>query len=471
MQINELFLNKYLVDYNGKKYSYNPLFTLGCGTNNLVNIKINEIPKKIDTVCDIDETDNTISLNIKEIIFNLKDENIEFSINCKKTISFDKTTKRGIGDKLEFEDFKEIDIDNFILQEVFATYLYKICKTNENVYNFFLRKNLKLNEFLIIKTSLINMLNIVTFNLLEFEKLVNSKNEKILIEGISNHNFELSEASKLHQVVGLPKVAISAIKDLKLEFAMDEIKTLSETIDGNSLRIFFEFLSNFKVILKNGKTLNENGIIKFIEDFIEVSKKGYRTPDLLRYIMKQNFYYSLEGVFSFPFAQMGFLRDYIHMGEVYGVNIEKYPSQLKKQHDILAKNIEFFDKLNPILEQKFKDSVNLYKDVEKEITINLPCAKGEIPQKETYLFIVPTCIKDIIQEGSDLHHCVGSYSDRIIEGKSRIVFMRLKNSPKESLITIDISKDKKLIEAAGMGNCELDEIQEKALNKWLKEIA
>jgi hypothetical protein len=158
------------------------------------------------------------------------------------------------------------------------------------------------------------------------------------------------------------------------------------------------------------------------------------------------------------------------MSEMYGIKVEKYPSQLKKQHDILAHNVKFFDKLSPVLEKKFSDAVSLYKDVEREVEVTYPKVGNEIPKKEKYVFIVPTCIKDIIQEGSDLHHCVGSYSDRIIEGKSRIVFMRLKDSPKESLVTIDISEKRTLEEAAGMGNGILTDIQEKALKKWLKEI-
>ena len=38
-------------------------------------------------------------------------------------------------------------------------------------------------------------------------------------------------------------------------------------------------------------------------------------------------------------------------------------------------------------------------------------------------------------------------------------------------VTVDIAEDKTLIEAAGMGNCALSDMQEKALKKWLKEIS
>ena len=210
---------------------------------------------------------------------------------------------------------------------------------------------------------------------------------------------------------------------------------------------------------------------KFIENFATVSKKGYKTPDLLKFLMRQNFYYSMNGIFTFPFMELGLLHDYLHMADIYKIKVEKYPSQLKKQHDILAKNITFLDKLSPELEKQFVEAVDKYKDVERKVTVAYPCKKGEVPKTEDYVFIVPKGSKDIIQEGNDLHHCVGSYSDRIINGESRIVFMRLAGKEKESLITIDIAEDKTLIEAAGMGNCALSDIQEKALKKWLKEIA
>ena len=481
MKTDGLFIQHIIVSYDGKKYSANPLNVLNSNYNSVetTNHEVVSIPSAIESIADMEETDATISLKFGKIIFNLDAAGeATFTSEYDKTITFDKATLRATGDKLTKDDFSSdggyysVSRNRDLINRVIIEYLNAVCKCNANVYSYLKSRHQYLYSIVHNPVEIKNFINIISFNLLEFEKLINSGNEKLIAEGLDRDDFELADASKLHQVIGIPKVAVGAIKDLKLEFALSQIKTLADTLDGNSLKIFFEFFQNFKIILNNYKTYTkENDICKFIEDFTEVSKQGYRTPDLLNYIMKQNFYYSASAVFSFPFLEIGLLKDYLHMANIYNVKVDKYPSQLKKQHDLLAKNVSSLEKLSPELEAQFKAAVTLYEDVAREITVDLPCKKGEKPETETYSFIVPTKIKDIIQEGNDLHHCVGSYSDRIINGDSRIVFMRLKGHERESLITVDISEDHKLIEAAGMGNCELNDIQNKALKAWLKEIA
>lgn len=472
MKTDGLFLQKLVINYDGKKYIPNPISNLSCfSETDLISVDVTEIPMAVATIRDMEETDSEISLKFGDIIFDLDAAgNATFEPNYSKIVTFDKVSQRGSGDKITEDDILEGRRANLNTM-VYTEYINRVCSYNPNVYTYLAKRHNYLMGSFSNQTKAKNILNLITFNLLEFEKLINSNNDKILEEGLGDNNFELNEASKLHQVIGLPKVAISAIKELKLEFALNEIRQLGDTLDGNSLKIFFEFFENLKIVLKNYKSYHKEGdICKFITDFTEVSKKGYRTPDLLNFLLKQNFYYSASGIFDFPFNELGFLKDYVHMSEIYGIKVEKYPSQLKKQHDILAKNVAFLDKMSPELERQFKEAVDKYRDVEKEITVAYPCKKGEVPITETYVFIAPSKIKDIIQEGNDLHHCVGSYSDRIINEESRIVFMRLKGKERESLITVDISAKKTLIEAAGNGNCELTDMQNKALKAWLKEI-
>ena len=66
---------------------------------------------------------------------------------------------------------------------------------------------------------------------------------------------------------------------------------------------------------------------------------------------------------------------------------------------------------------------------------------------------------DILDEGIQLHHCVGSYCQDIVKpkGDMLIYFMRKKSAPKTSLITIQVNRADDdgsyyLIEAAGENN-------------------
>lgn len=56
---------------------------------------------------------------------------------------------------------------------------------------------------------------------------------------------------------------------------------------------------------------------------------------------------------------------------------------------------------------------------------------------EDYCFIVPTTLKELIDEGEQQHNCVGSayYKFSMSEGASFIYFIRKKNEPKKSYIT------------------------------------
>lgn len=58
-----------------------------------------------------------------------------------------------------------------------------------------------------------------------------------------------------------------------------------------------------------------------------------------------------------------------------------------------------------------------------------------------YVVVVPTCTKDIIDEGVNMHHCVGGYVNRVIEGRDYIVFVRHKDNPEKCYITCEVYTD------------------------------
>jgi hypothetical protein len=53
--------------------------------------------------------------------------------------------------------------------------------------------------------------------------------------------------------------------------------------------------------------------------------------------------------------------------------------------------------------------------------------------------IVPKSIDDLVKEGKSLNHCVGNgtYAKRVIEGKSKIFFVR--KNPEEPLLTAEVT--------------------------------
>lgn len=58
-----------------------------------------------------------------------------------------------------------------------------------------------------------------------------------------------------------------------------------------------------------------------------------------------------------------------------------------------------------------------------------------------YSVFVPTCPQDIVREGNEMHHCVGSYTDRVIENATYIVFVRKTATPDKCYITAQVHTD------------------------------
>lgn len=58
-----------------------------------------------------------------------------------------------------------------------------------------------------------------------------------------------------------------------------------------------------------------------------------------------------------------------------------------------------------------------------------------------FIIVVPTCGQDIVTEGERMHHCVGSYVDRVVNGSTYICFVRHKNTPDECYITCQVHTD------------------------------
>jgi hypothetical protein len=58
-----------------------------------------------------------------------------------------------------------------------------------------------------------------------------------------------------------------------------------------------------------------------------------------------------------------------------------------------------------------------------------------------YSVVVPKVTKDIIDEGANMHHCVGGYVNDVLNGRTFIVFVRRTNTPDKCYITAQVHTD------------------------------
>ena len=58
-----------------------------------------------------------------------------------------------------------------------------------------------------------------------------------------------------------------------------------------------------------------------------------------------------------------------------------------------------------------------------------------------YVVVIPTCGQDIVDEGANMHHCVGSYVRDVVEGSTYICFVRHKDTPNKCYLTCQVLTD------------------------------
>lgn len=83
-----------------------------------------------------------------------------------------------------------------------------------------------------------------------------------------------------------------------------------------------------------------------------------------------------------------------------------------------------------------------------------------------------SCLKDLLKESDQLHHCVKTYAKRIADGKTAIFFIRNIADPLQSFYTLELDEETLTVrQNRGLCNCErTDEVREfeKEWLDWLR---
>lgn len=127
----------------------------------------------------------------------------------------------------------------------------------------------------------------------------------------------------------------------------------------------------------------------------------------------------------------GWWCDYLDAAETLGYDLNNpvflFPKALKEHHDQATKAAM------PILEAR-RDADTAEKARQRCRVL----AKRYTYSDGRYLIRPPVGVFEIVAEGKALHHCVGKYADDHVKGKTTILFLRDREKPGESLVTIEI---------------------------------
>lgn len=190
----------------------------------------------------------------------------------------------------------------------------------------------------------------------------------------------------------------------------------------------------------------------------------YMTPyKLMKYMEEQyskfckkslyqaNAYYRMEDVLTD-------YRDYLCMSEGLELDLKNsfvlFPADLRKAHD----------KVNDISD---KEQALLY---DRQIQKQFEEMNGQYHfVKYGFAVFLPHTAKEILEEGQNLHHCVGGYVKQIVRRESTILFVRKAEEQEKSLCTVEV-KDGRMVQARCYGNTPPSPAIRKFLNVWEKKI-
>lgn len=149
--------------------------------------------------------------------------------------------------------------------------------------------------------------------------------------------------------------------------------------------------------------------------------------------------------------------DYVSKCSVFDDKFEKYPKNFPVAYEAALNNwLENNPKKKIIKEREEKR-----KQREKELFENNIKYEYEIEYKD-YVFIYPRSANEIRKEGKDNHNCVATYIKSVIAGKCDILFLRKKNEPNKSLVTIEV-RNGEIVQARRVCNRAIIEEDKEAI--------
>ena len=144
------------------------------------------------------------------------------------------------------------------------------------------------------------------------------------------------------------------------------------------------------------------------------------------------------------------------------LDIEPYikPDNIKKTHD------DIVDIYNQFVKKKKEKETEKYK---KAFETQKHRLEKYLYEDNNLKVVLPTCPADLILEGQNQHNCVASYIPSHANQSTNIFFIRKKENPDESYITVEINeKTHKVVQARYKHNKDLNRQDKEFVDKWLQ---
>lgn len=263
---------------------------------------------------------------------------------------------------------------------------------------------------------------------------------------------------------------------------------------GNNVKEIFGFNTGLIKCFNNGRNIDYLEMKDF-EEFIlkiqsiqpaifnlELSKSAL---DLLYHnFIDKNNYYKIDGlnlfnkdellkvvkVFSEKDIDIYYYRDYMRMcKDLDAYPYGKIPKDIVEAHEYVSEIYECHK--DRILDEKFRQVVSMNDYLIFDSTAEFD-KDGNIHykhNKDKYRIICPKKQYDLTKESECLNHCVRTYIKQVANGGTYILFLRKADDLKTPFATIEVKKDKTLIQLKAMNNRHAPLDAQKFVKDWAIE--
>lgn len=202
----------------------------------------------------------------------------------------------------------------------------------------------------------------------------------------------------------------------------------------------------FKVWTRLKKDIINNRSVSYFN--ILITDYDYNAKDLWLYLDRLKTFEAIEDM-NYIIQE---IYDYAKMMKQISNKFDRYPRNFLTTHKIACRNYNRLKKEFP--EELFQ----------KRINKKYECSFDD------YIFIYPKSTQDIKDEAVHQNNCVASYIDKVIDGECHILFLRKKNKPNDSLVTIELQNDQ-VVQAKRKFNDPVSKEEQEIIDQFNKKFA
>ena len=252
----------------------------------------------------------------------------------------------------------------------------------------------------------------------------------------------------LQGMFGLPKNVIGKLNDICPEVDVTRYLQRLRIVNKYAPKLLDvdRFTSNYIDIIDAHLNFRSHSAVCDLLDKEDDEDTIFR---FLKYVVSMNMSHSLHREYV----------DYLMMRKT--LDRKDLPIKAKnvnELHNLLVR--EYTCKADAINFARFQKVVN-----EPEYTV-FATDKDEELCETGMVIVCPTTLYDLYDESDQMHNCVKRYDKMVIDGNSKIFFLRDLEHVNESLVTIEVNKYNEVVQAKAKYNSAINKKQDHFIRKW-----